>query len=46
MNSQFVQHHAFLIWKEVLQASNMKIVQREAKVKDVLKNLINIQFNH
>lgn len=46
MNSQFVQHHAFMIWKEAQREDDIKIVKRQSKVKDILKSFINIHSDH
>jgi len=46
MNSQFVQHHAFMIWKEAQREDDLKIVKKESKTRDVLKNLINVFNGH
>jgi hypothetical protein len=42
MNSQFVQHHAFMIWKESVRIDDVKNIKHESKVREVLKNLMNI----
>ncbi len=41
-NASFVQHHAYLIWKEALQSDNVKIEKTEARVRSNLQNLISV----
>lgn len=42
-NSNFVQHHAYFVWKEALQTDNVKIEKQEGFVKVKLTNLINLE---
>ena len=42
-NSNYVQHHAYFIWKEALQSDNVKIERQEGYVRVNLMNLINLQ---
>jgi hypothetical protein len=46
MNSQFVQHHAFMIWKEAQREDDLKIIKKESKVKDALSGFINVFSSH
>ena len=41
-NSNFVQHHAYFIWKEAHQVDNIKIEKEESKVKILLKNMLTV----
>lgn len=42
-NSNFVQHHAYMVWKEALQTDNVKIEKQEGHVRLNLVNLINLE---
>ena len=46
MNSQFVQGHAFMIWRQAVKKDDIVNIKKQSQVKDILRNLINIHNDH